>query len=371
MLAQRWRIFSVRDIPVYLSASWVWIAIIYTGEFYLQLTQGRIPISAGKALALAVFAAGLFFGAVLVHEGAHAVVARALGLPVAGVTLVFWGGFTETDASRRGPGGEFLVSVAGPASTLVLGGGFWALSRLTDSTLSELFGYFGWVNAIIAGLNALPGFPLDGGRMLLAGVWGVTKNRGTAFKVAAVGGLVVGGGLALAALVSLQAQDGRYVFLFFIAVIMISAARGLLAQAPVRARLAGGRAADAMRPPPPAIPANESLSHALDHYLREHPDEGFPVIADGHVVGTVSFRGARKVGARDPLRPVRDGLTPLNLTPVVAPDDPLDRVRDALNGRDGLVLQGGDLVGAISPADIQRWFDRPRRPEPVPPRPDL
>src|SRR3989442_2737322 len=158
MFSQKWKILTIGGIPVYIASSWVWIAVLYTGSFYFQLTQGAIPMSGTKAIALALLSAALFFGAVFVHEGAHAVVARAFDLPVAGITLIFWGGYTETNASKRGPRAEFLVSAAGPASTVVLAGLFWALSRATESTLSELFGYLGWVNAIFAGLNALPGF---------------------------------------------------------------------------------------------------------------------------------------------------------------------------------------------------------------------
>ena len=374
MFSQKWKILTIGGIPVYIASSWVWIAVLYTGSFYFQLTQGAIPMSGTKAIALALLSAALFFGAVLVHEGAHAVVARAFDLPVAGITLIFWGGYTETNASKRGPRAEFLVSAAGPASTVVLAGLFWALSRATESTLSELFGYLGWVNAIFAGLNALPGFPLDGGRMLLAGVWAATKSRRTAFKAAAGGGLVVGGALGIAGFASVHSNNGYYFFLFYIAFIMIATARQLIAQGPVRDRLARGHASDAMRPPPPAIPADASLSHALDMYLRSHPTEGFPVVDGGKVVGTVSLESARRVGARDPMRPVRDGLVPLNLTPVITPQDPLDEVRDTLSGRDGLVLRDGVLIGAISMGDIQRWFNsqlQSSTAQPIPPRPDL
>ena len=367
MFSRRWRILRVGGVPIYLSASWIWIALLYTTSIYLRISQDQ-GTSGPKAFGLSVLAALFFFGAVLVHEGAHAVMARALDLPVSGVTLVFWGGYTETNASRRGPRGEFLVSAAGPASTLLLGGVFWALSQVTHSTLSALFGYLGWINLIFAAFNALPGFPLDGGRVLLSAVWALTKSRRTGYRVAATGGVAVGVAVGAAGFISLRNNDGWAFFLFYVAFIMISTGRALLAQLPLRDFLARGRAADAMRPPPETLPADATLSHALDLYLRDNPDEAFPVIDGGNVTGMVSLRTARRAGGQDPLRTVREGMEPINLTPVVFADDTLDEVRDALNGRDGLVLRDGQLVGSISPGDIQRWFDAAR--QPVPPRPD-
>ena len=106
-----------------------------------------------------MLAAALFFASILAHEAAHAVMARTLGLPVRGVTLVFWGGATETRADIRGPLGEFLVASVGPATTLVLSGVFWVAHLATAGVVSDIVGYLSWLSLIFAGLNALPGVP--------------------------------------------------------------------------------------------------------------------------------------------------------------------------------------------------------------------
>ena len=144
----------------------------------VQLSINRGVQEGSEAIMLAVLAAALFFASILAHEAAHAVMARGLDLPVRGVTLVFWGGATETRADLHGPLGEFLVAFVGPATTLALAGVFWVAHIATDGVVSEIVGYLSWLSLIFAGLNALPGFPLDGGRMLLAAVWGL--NRRTA-----------------------------------------------------------------------------------------------------------------------------------------------------------------------------------------------
>jgi CBS domain-containing protein len=110
--------------------------------------------------------------------------------------------------------------------------------------------------------------------------------------------------------------------------------------------------------------------------LREQPARAFPVVDAGRVIGTVSLEGARRIGSRDPLRPVRDAMTPLNQTPTLAPDDTLDDAFEWLGGHEALVLRDGALVGSLGPADVERWYRgrfeaRAADPGSAPPRPDL
>ena len=121
-----------------------------------------------------------------------------------------------------------------------------------------------------------------------------------------------------------------------------------------------------------------SLAEALDHSLRGTLDQTFPVTDHGRVIGSISMRSARRVGARDPLRPVRDALIPMNQTSVVSPDETLDTATEWLGGQDGLVVKDGALMGAIGPRDVEHWYRRviegraaPTGFAALPPRPDL
>jgi hypothetical protein len=121
-----------------------------------------------------------------------------------------------------------------------------------------------------------------------------------------------------------------------------------------------------------------SLAEALDHSLRGTLDQTFPVIDDGRVIGSISMRSARRMGARDPLRPVRDALIPMNQTTTVGADETLDRALEWIGADDGLVLQDGVLVGTIGARDVEEWYRRviegrsaPTGFASVPPRPDL
>jgi len=376
-IGNRVKVATIRGIPLYLATSWFYVAALYGFFIYTGLTNSRWAPTPAGALGLTVFEGILFFGGILLHEGAHAVAARGFGLPVLGVTLVFWGGATETRANARGPLAEFVVSVVGPLTTLVLAGVMAAIGAGLDPGLTrEIVFSLAWLNLVIGGVNLLPGFPLDGGRMLQAATWGVTRDRRTATKVAGYGAVVVGVAMIAAAVVSLSNDTGWWLFLGYLGFVMISTGRATPQRLAVRDLLSTGTAADAMRPMTEKIPATASLTDALDGWLRQYPDRIFPVADAGRIVGTISMETARRVGSRDPLRPVRDGMAPLSQTPVVAPADQLYDVLEITSSREGLVLDHGVLVGAIGPADIDRWLRarssgmEPAPPYAIPPRPD-
>ncbi len=381
LTGHRWKVATIRGIPLYVSTSWVWIAALYVWSQYSYLTvRWGLATGSGEAIFLAVLAAALFFASILAHEAAHAVMARTLGLPVRGVTLVFWGGATETRADIRGPLGEFLVASVGPATTLALSGVFWVAHLATAGIVSDIVGYLAWLSLVFAVLNALPGFPLDGGRMLLAAVWGLTKNRRTALRAAGWSGLLVGLIFGAAAVWFIaNGGVGLGIFAGYIAAILITTGRGMEQRIAFRDQLIKGVVADAMRPPPRTIPATMSLAEALDHALRGTPNRPFPVVDDdGHVIGSISMQSARRVGARDPLRPVRDALIPMNQTTVLAPDETLDAAIEWLGGETGLVVKDGVLIGALTPHDVENWYRRviegrsaPTGFAALPPRPDL
>lgn len=359
MGGRRFKVATVAGIPIYVGTSWLFIAAFYLYGQYLRLTNSFPQPTSTEALMLAVLGAVLFFGAVLVHESAHAAMGRRLGMPVAGITLVFWGGATEVKASARGALGEFLVAFVGPFSTLIMAGILWVIADQLSGLVSQLVHDLAELNLLFAAVNSLPGFPLDGGRMLLAAAWGITGSRRTAMRVAGYVGTLIGAALAGVAIYSFANESSWWIFLGYLAFIMIATGRAMDQRIALRDRLGQGTAADAMRPPPDPVPAMISLSDALDRYLRGAQGEAFPVVDNGKVIGTISLSSARRVGSRDPMRPVRDAMTPLAQTATVAPDEPLDDVLEWLGSREGLVVtRDGALVGAIGAKDVERWYEQ-------------
>jgi hypothetical protein len=167
-------------------------------------------------------------------------------------------------------------------------------------------------------------------------------------------------------------------FFGYLAAVLISTGRGMDQRIALRDHLLKGRVAEAMRPPPPSVPADMSLAEALDHGLRGSKGQAFPLVDDGRVIGTISMQSARRMGSRDPMRPARDAVVPLNQTPIVDPNETLDEAFEWLGGRDGLVLKDGALVGSLGPRDVEHWYRRviegqssPTGSAQLPPRPDL
>ena len=248
-IGNRFKVATIRGIPIYVATSWIWIALIWGFAIYTNLQPAvSSPV---RAAWLTIFEGVLFFGGVLLHEAAHAIAARGFGLPVAGITLVFWGGATETASSAKGPRAEFVIAFVGPATTLVLAAAFWFAAGAVDIGLTrDILRELAWLNLFIGLANALPGFPLDGGRMLLAATWAITKNRRTAVLVAGYGAVVVGAALIGAAILTFRSTTGLWLFLGYLGFVMLTTGRGTPQRVKARDILARGTAADAMRPPP-------------------------------------------------------------------------------------------------------------------------
>jgi Zn-dependent protease len=197
-------------IPVYVSPTWFIVAIVIVVMF--EPTAVRFvdrPFSYLVAFAYAV----LLYGSVLVHELSHSVVARWFGLPVRAITLHVLGGVSEIESEPRTPGREFLVAVAGPLLSLVLAAAGWAtlswvplppVGRLLVEALTV-------ANLIVGVFNLLPGLPLDGGRIVRAGVWKLTGRQRTATVAAGWTGRVVAlGVLVLSAMLSATGGGDRW-----------------------------------------------------------------------------------------------------------------------------------------------------------------
>jgi Zn-dependent protease len=360
MFGRSWRIGTIWGIPVNVDSSWIWIAVLVTYSLWGRFNVEYGNIRAGTALALAVFAAALFFGSVFLHEAAHAVAARLHGIKVFGITLVVFGGFTSARSDEKGPGPAFVISAVGPLTSLALGALFLALSVPTDSSapLAASFRYVGRVNLLLAGFNFLPGLPLDGGRMLESAVWRISRNHELGTRIAAWSGMGIGALLLAGGLFEAAVQRELFTGVWFavIGLFIFQAARAAEAGIGLRRRMAQATVAEVMEPPPPPIPADLSLSEALDRYLRGHEGEAFPVVDDGRVIGMLTFGSARDVGMAEPLRPVRDAVIPLSQVLTVDVSEPLEEAVVRLGaGRSALVLDDGRLVGAITGGTVARW----------------
>ncbi len=187
----------VLGVRLFVHASWflvlglvVWVAVDEFGTVYPGLP-------AAERVGMAVVTGLAFFACLTAHELAHAIVARRFGIGVRGITLFLFGGVAEIEGEVPTPAGEFAVALVGPALSVALGGllalgAVWAGDR-SLAAVEGVLGTLALVNLGVALFNLVPGLPLDGGRLLRAGLWRLTGSRARATRIAATGGRVVAG----------------------------------------------------------------------------------------------------------------------------------------------------------------------------------
>jgi len=367
MFGTSWRVGRIAGIEVRIDSSWAVIALLVTYSMYLRASLVYGDLSTGGAVGLAILAAVLFFGSVLVHELAHALVSQARGIRVQDITLFLFGGATRARVESRGPGDEFLIAVVGPLTSAILAALFGVVAGfgrdVLPGPLVGTLGYLGWTNLLLAGFNLVPGFPLDGGRLLRSAIWKATGSLRRATRVASLAGQAVGWLLVAAGVASLLAGSlAGGIWFAFIGWFLVQAARASYQELQLRDMLRGVEAEDVMAGDLLRVPPDLSLQDAVDDYFMRYDHGAFPVDEQGRTIGLLTLRGVRRVPREQwPTRRVRDLMVPLGDQVVVAPDARMDQVMGKLeDGEAGrvLVVQDGEVVGIITPSDLTRWLRR-------------
>ncbi len=185
-----WRLGRIAGIPIRLDLTWFAGLALFVAVSH----SAWAPDATGAwALALSVVFTCLFFCSVLAHELAHALVARVLGVPTIEITLFVFGGVARIAAEPPDAGGEALMAMAGPLTSVTLAGLFLLPADHSSGWLGDLLGLLGIGNLVVAGFNLLPGFPLDGGRVARAVIWRLSGRRQLATRLTAWGGRILAG----------------------------------------------------------------------------------------------------------------------------------------------------------------------------------
>ena len=191
--SQGFRIGRVIGIPIYIDFSWIIIFSLITYGLSQQFSQQNPKWTSAEHWAVGVLTSLLFFGSVLFHELSHSVVAQHYKLKVVSITLFIFGGLARIGRDPSKAIQEFNIAIAGPLASFFLAGCFFALTLVFPSNqiIGALAGYLWWTNLMLGTFNLLPGFPLDGGRIFRAIVWGVTKDFSKATRVAGASGKLI------------------------------------------------------------------------------------------------------------------------------------------------------------------------------------
>jgi len=355
------KIGRVFGIPIYIHLSWILIFGLITyslvGEYsarYPQWTNQQLWL-------LGVLTSLLFFGSVLFHELSHSVVARHYRIPVASITLFFFGGIASITRDPDSAGQEFLIAAAGPASSYVLAGAFWLLALATPdgSMANALASWLAGTNALLATFNLLPGFPLDGGRIFRSIIWGITKNYSRSTRIASrIGQAIAYGMMAFGVYLAFVAHSNvNGVWFIFLGWFLLSAARQSYMQVEAQGALEGLRASDVMTSEMPTVGRDLSL----EEYAREASRTGrraHLVVSDGRLIGLMRLEALQAVPREEwPSMSVQAAMISREKLPWTAPDEPvlsvLERMRSA-NVDQLAVITGDNVVGLVTRDSISR-----------------
>ena len=372
------RIGRVFGIDIAIHPSW----FVIFGLFTFSLATGFFPRaysswSPAEAWIVAAVATILLFVSVLAHELGHSLVARAQGIPVRNITLFLLGGVSTLEKEATSPGREALMAGVGPLVSLVIGLVSWAAAYLVPAHqhAQAVLLYLGLANVTLAVFNLLPGFPLDGGRILRALLWWRSHDLVRATRGAATVGQVVGYVfIALGVLQVLGGSPFGGLWLGLIGWLIIQGSRAGAAQSVMRRDLAGATASLIMTEPAGWLRPFVTLSSAAQHGFRDfdsrclavEPEEEDQVF-DGLICARDLDVEPRPEWA---VRRVRDAMVPAQDIPVVAPDTPaLDVLRLMQTSRADriAVIREARLLGFVDVTSVDRYLrsreTRRRRPE--------
>ena len=346
------RIFG---IPIGINYSWFIIFIIVTASLALFYFPENYPEwSVETYWAIGLVTSLLFFGSVLAHELSHSVVSIRSGIPVKSITLFIFGGVAQISREAAKPSAELLMAAAGPLSSLGIALFFaiiWFLSAGFSEPVAALAEWLMIINVSLALFNLIPGFPLDGGRVLRAILWAVTDYR-KATRIAALSGQ----GIAyLFIVVGILVMFWGYwingLWIAFIGWFLENAASGSYRQARLVEALQGFTARDIMSTDCPLVSGNLSLKELVNNYIMATGQRCFLVGDVEGLGGIVTLHNIKAVPQeRWEGTTVAQAMTPAHSLTVVGPNEPAASVLEKMTGEDinqVPVVEGGKVIGMV------------------------
>ncbi len=360
------RIGKIAGIDIYINVSWIIILVLLTVSlatgWFPQLYRGW---STATYWVVGFISAILLFVSVLLHELAHSLVARRRGVPVKNITLFIFGGVSNIEQEPKSPGVEFQITVVGPLTSILIGVVcflLWLPLRGTNSPLEGILFYLAVTNLLLGVFNLIPGFPLDGGRVLRSIIWKITGSLRQATRIASITGQIVAYLFifwGIWQLFSGSVLNG--IWLGFIGWFLLSAAQSANSQVMLESVLRGVTVGEVMNPTPTLVPANISLQQLVDQYFLPQGLRSALVMQADQLAGLITLSDIRHV-PREQWGQVTVGhaMIPLERLHVVQPQQSLNDVLPLMAGRDVNqlpVVQNGAVVGVVSRDAIVHYLE--------------
>lgn len=362
----------ILGIRVGINWSWLLIAALIVWTLADSVFPSTNPdLSTSTHVVMAVVAALLFFGSILLHELGHAVQAKREHVEIIGITLWMLGGVAKMAGRIPEAGAELRIALAGPAVSLALGLGFAGAAGLLPlpESVDAVCAWLGYVNLVLLVFNLIPAFPLDGGRVLLASLWlrsgDLARASRQALSVSRMAAFaMIAGGVAL--LVAGSVAGG--IWLAFIGWFLLQAAGGEASQRAIEDSLSALRVRDLMSGDPVTVTPQMTLSQVVDDVVWRARYTTYPVVDGLQPVGLLPFAALAGIprATWEDTR-VADCMLPIERVGVVDPDLGAVEALSAIEGsetRRVLVVEDGRLTGILSVADVTRALEvgPPHRP---------
>ncbi|MGZ5438667.1 MAG: site-2 protease family protein [Candidatus Aminicenantales bacterium] len=352
-----------------VKVDWSWL--ILGALIVWSLATGLFPVwykGLGKADYWAMGVAGAvgLFLSIVFHELWHSLIARRFGLNMRGITLFLFGGVSEMADEPPSPKAEFFLAVAGPISSVVLAAVLLAVSYLLTgpgptTAVTGVLNYLGYLNFVLAGFNLIPAFPLDGGRVLRAILWGAWNDLRRATRVATTIGAGLGAGLMFLGVV--QFFMGRSIggiWTFIIGMFVRSTARSSYRQLLFRRALEGVPVRKFMVADVVTVKPETTVEKLVEDYIYKYHFKMYPVVGGGDLVGCVTLDQVKSLAREDwAAHNVGELARGCSAENTIRPDEDVMKAL-ALMQRTGrsrlLVAEGGKLAGIISLKDIMGYI---------------
>ena len=358
------RIGRIAGIEIRLHYTWLIAFILITWSVTQWFLMPAYPgWSSATYWITGVIAALLLFVSVLLHELAHSLVAKARGLSVRGITLFIFGGVSRIEEEPEKPMVEFTMAIVGPLASLALAGIFWGIGyALTNegTQVAAIVTYLMLINLVLGIFNLLPGFPLDGGRVLRSIIWGVTGNLVKATNIAATIGRIFGWGFIVFGMFELL--TGNFLggmWIAFIGWFISSAANASRQEVALRERFSGVSVNEVMDPSPETISLNTSVAEVVRDIFFQQRRRAVPVSQEDRIVGIITTSDVKGLPQHKWAQTVVGQVMTREPIYSVAPQDDLNSAMKLIRQHDlnqVLVFDRRKLVGLLSRADVIRYL---------------
>lgn len=371
MFGPRFYLFTLFGFRVYVDLSWFIIAVLVAwslaeGWFGNPQVYPQLADQPGVRWAMGVIGAVGLFASIVFHELGHAKMAERFGLPMKGITLFIFGGVAEMSDEPPSAFAEFMVAIAGPIVSVILGAAGLALyyagaAAEWPTAVTAVLWYLGVINLVLVAFNLVPAFPLDGGRVLRSILWAARDNLKWATRITSQIGS--GFGIALMVLAVAQLLGGNFIgamWWFLIGMFLRGAAQMSYQQLLMRRTLEGEPIDRFMTREPITVQPQMSIDQVVRDYIYRYHHHLWPVVEHGRLAGCLTLERVKQVpqDAWETTR-VRDVMEAASDVNTIASGrdamDALARMREHERSR-LMVVDGDRLVGIVSLKDLMDFF---------------